>query len=74
MGNLTHTALDFRGWLGGEAKINGYCRDLAVRGGKRLAEIFGTEEIDKTPSHELTLNMVRGATDKALGCAESRLG
>ena len=42
-------------------KINGYCRDLAVRGSKRLAEIFGTEEMDKTPSRELTLNMVRRA-------------
>lgn len=66
MGNLTHIALDFRGWLGGEAKINVYCRDLAVRGGKRLAEIFGTEEIDKTPSHELTLNMVRMASTRPL--------
>lgn len=53
-----HTALDFREWLGGEARINGYCKDLAVRGGKRLAEILGTEGIDRTPNHELTLNMV----------------
>jgi len=51
-------ALDFREWLGGEAKINAYCRDLAIRGGKRLAEVLGTEEMDKTPNRELTLNMV----------------
>ncbi|KAF9790913.1 PLP-dependent transferase [Thelephora terrestris] len=51
-------ALDFREWLGGEEKINGYCRDLAIRGGQRLAEILGTEEMDQTPNHEVTLNMV----------------
>lgn len=56
---FVHTALDFREWLGEEVKINGYCRDLAIRGGKRLAEILGTEEMDETPNHELTLNMVR---------------
>jgi hypothetical protein len=52
-------ALEFRKWLGGEVKINVYCRDLAIRGGKRLAEILGTEEMDQTPNRELTLNMVR---------------
>lgn len=51
-------ALDFREWLGGEVKINEYCRDLAIRGGKRFAEILETEEMDKTPNRELTLNMV----------------
>ena len=56
---FVHTALDFRGWLGGEVEINRYCRDLAIRGGKRLAEILGTEEMDETPNRELTLNMVR---------------
>jgi len=40
-------------------KINEYCRALAIRGGERLAEILGTEDMDKTPNHELTLNMVR---------------
>jgi len=52
------TALEFREWLGGEVEINRYCRDLAIRGGKRLAEILGTEEMDQTPNRELTLNMV----------------
>ena len=56
---FVYTALDFRDWLGGEVKINEYCRDLAIRGGKRLAEILGTEEMDKTPNRELTLNMVQ---------------
>jgi len=59
MRHFVHTALDFREWLGGEVKINEYCRDLAIRGGKRLAEILGTEEMDKTPNRELTLNMVQ---------------
>ena len=53
------TALDFRRWLGGEVRINAYCRDLAVKGGRRLAKILGTEGMDKTNSNELTLNMVR---------------
>ncbi|KAJ7070500.1 pyridoxal phosphate-dependent transferase [Mycena amicta] len=35
-------ALDLRAWLGGEEKINAYCRDLAKRGGARLAEMLGT--------------------------------
>ena len=56
----------------GEAKINRYCRDLAVRGGKQFTEIFGMEEMDKTPSHELMQNMVQKASDKARSCAESR--
>lgn len=51
------TALKFRAWLGGEHKINEYCHDLALRGGKRLAEILGTEVMD--PNGEFTLNMVR---------------
>jgi len=54
----THPALDFRKWLGGEEKINEYCRSLAIRGGKKLAETIGTEETDQTPGHALTLNMV----------------
>lgn len=54
-----YAALDFREWLGGEVKINAYCRDLAIRGGKRVAEILGTHEMDETPNRELTLNMVK---------------
>lgn len=49
-------ALDFRNWLGGEHKINAYCHDLALKGGKRLAEVLGTRVMD--PDGELTLNMV----------------
>jgi len=49
-------ALEFREWMGGEEKINAYCRDLAFRGGKRLAEIFGTKVLDTVG--DLTLNMV----------------
>ncbi|TCD65231.1 hypothetical protein EIP91_002939 [Steccherinum ochraceum] len=52
--STTH-ALKFREWLGGEAKINSYCHDLAVRGGTRLADILGTKVLDE--SGELTLNM-----------------
>ncbi|KAF4593568.1 hypothetical protein EYR40_008355 [Pleurotus pulmonarius] len=49
-------ALRFREWLGGEDKINLYCHDLAVAGGKRLAEVLGTQVLD--PDGSLTLNMV----------------
>jgi hypothetical protein len=49
-------ALDFRNWLGGEAEINTYCHEVAVKGGKRLAEIFGTKVMD--PEGDLTVNMV----------------
>ncbi|PCH39756.1 PLP-dependent transferase [Wolfiporia cocos MD-104 SS10] len=51
-------ALEFREWLGGEKKINDYCRSLALAGGKRLAEVMGTTIMDSPNSGELTLNMV----------------
>ena len=50
-------ALAFRRWLGGEAAINAYCHDLAMKGGKRLAQLLGTKVMDETG--ELTLSMVR---------------
>ncbi|KAG6865150.1 hypothetical protein C0991_004833 [Blastosporella zonata] len=50
------SALDFRNWLGGEHKINEYCHNLALKGGKRLAEVLGTRVMDA--DGELTLNMV----------------
>jgi hypothetical protein len=56
---FVHTALEFRKWIGGEVRINAYCKELAIRGGQRLAEVLGTEDMDNTPDHELTLNMVR---------------
>ena len=49
-------ALEYRQWLGGEHKINAYCHNLAVEGGKRLAELWGTRLMD--PTGEFTLNMV----------------
>ena len=49
-------ALEFRQWLGGEHKINAYCHNLALEGGKRLAELWGTRLMD--PTGEFTLNMV----------------
>ncbi|KAF5361898.1 hypothetical protein D9756_002035 [Leucocoprinus leucothites] len=49
-------ALDFRKWIGGEAKIFEYCHNLVLEGGKRMAEIFGTQVMD--PNGEFTLNMV----------------
>ncbi|KIK70144.1 hypothetical protein GYMLUDRAFT_53247 [Collybiopsis luxurians FD-317 M1] len=39
----TSCALDFREWLGGEEVINNYCHRIAIEGGKRLAQILGTE-------------------------------
>jgi len=51
-------ALDFRLWLGGEDKISAYCHSVALKGGKRLAEILGTEVMHGKDDDELTLNMV----------------
>jgi hypothetical protein len=51
-------ALEFREWIGGEVAITEYCHDLALRGGRRLAEIMGTELMDNSENNELTLNMV----------------
>ncbi|KAF9450691.1 PLP-dependent transferase [Macrolepiota fuliginosa MF-IS2] len=49
-------ALDFRQWIGGEAKIFDHCHNLALEGGRLMAEIFGTRVMD--PNGEFTLNMV----------------
>ncbi|KIK67910.1 hypothetical protein GYMLUDRAFT_155471 [Collybiopsis luxurians FD-317 M1] len=54
-------ALDFREWLGGEEVINNYCHRIAVEGGKRLAQILGTEVIDQEQDFQFTLNMVNVA-------------
>ncbi|KAF8898199.1 PLP-dependent transferase [Mucidula mucida] len=51
------TCLEFRSWLGGEEKINNYCRCLAIDGGRRLARMFDTRVMDETPHAQLTLNM-----------------
>ncbi|KZT06166.1 PLP-dependent transferase [Laetiporus sulphureus 93-53] len=48
-------AVEFRKWLGGEAAINTYCHQLALDGGKRLAEVLGTKVLDETG--QLTLSM-----------------
>ena len=52
---LASAALDFRQWLGGEQKINDYCRSLALAGGKLLSQVLGTPLMD--PAGEFTLNM-----------------
>ncbi|KAI0326632.1 PLP-dependent transferase [Cubamyces sp. BRFM 1775] len=52
-------ALAFREWLGGEKAINDYCHKLALEGGRRLAEVMGTQVMDGTG--ELTLNMTNVA-------------
>lgn len=49
-------ALKFREWMGGEERINAYCRDIAFRGGQVLAKILGTQILD--PTGDMTLNMV----------------
>jgi len=54
-------ALDFREWLGGEGVINDYCHRIALEGGKRLAQILGTEIIDEAQGFDFTLNMVNVA-------------
>lgn len=49
-------ALEFRHWVGGEEKINAYCHSLALKGGKRLAELLGTSVMDE--DGDMTANMV----------------
>ncbi|KAF4611875.1 hypothetical protein D9613_003575 [Agrocybe pediades] len=56
MSSPLQSALQFRTRIGGEEKINAYCRDLAFRGGKVVADILGTCLLD--PTGDLTLNMV----------------
>jgi hercynylcysteine S-oxide lyase len=51
-------AFVYRSWLGGEKKINDYCHQLAIEGGKKLAEVLGTEVMDSTDGAEGTGNMV----------------
>ncbi|KAF8581075.1 PLP-dependent transferase [Ramaria rubella] len=46
-------ALEFRAKLGGEERINEYCHTLAVKGGKRLAQLLRTSVMPE----ELTANM-----------------
>ncbi|KAJ7161876.1 pyridoxal phosphate-dependent transferase [Mycena crocata] len=52
-------ALDFRTSIGGEEKIITYCHELAIAGGKRLAEILQTQVMDSEEhSGELIASMV----------------
>ncbi|KAK7063726.1 Arginase/deacetylase [Favolaschia claudopus] len=51
-------AFEFRQWLGGEEKINAYCRRIAGQGQERLAQILGTSDVKLDPSGKMTLNMV----------------
>ncbi|KAL1949376.1 hypothetical protein VTO73DRAFT_8257 [Trametes versicolor] len=48
-------AVAFREWLGGEKAIDTYCHQLALDGGKRLAEVMGTRVLDE--SGELMAHM-----------------
>ncbi|GAA99426.1 uncharacterized protein L969DRAFT_86671 [Mixia osmundae IAM 14324] len=51
------TALDFREMLGGEQRIQTYTHGLAMRGGRRMAEILGTEVLENEEG-TLTASMV----------------
>ena len=56
---LRTTALAFRAFLGGEEKINAYCHDLALAGGRRMAQILGTSMLySAKDEEEYNLNMV----------------
>ncbi|TFY60918.1 hypothetical protein EVJ58_g4845 [Rhodofomes roseus] len=51
-------ALSFRAFLGGEEKINAYCHQLALAGGRRMAEILGTSMMYSAEDEEgYNLNM-----------------
>lgn len=52
-----NAALDYRVSIGGEARINQYCCNLAIQSGKALAELWGTSLLDNG-AYELTSNMV----------------
>jgi hypothetical protein len=49
-------ALDFREWLGGEEKINKYCHNLALAGGRRLAWVVRGSVMEG--EKEIVANMV----------------
>ncbi|KAJ4469874.1 pyridoxal phosphate-dependent transferase [Lentinula aciculospora] len=54
-------ALKFRQHIGGEIMIQKYCHELAMEGGRRMAEIMNTSVLDSTDfenSGELIANMV----------------
>ncbi|KAF5364460.1 hypothetical protein D9758_010701 [Tetrapyrgos nigripes] len=52
-------ALQFRNWLGGEKKINDYCKTVAKDGARKMAEIFELSEGEwGLGEEELELNMV----------------
>ncbi|KAH9841154.1 pyridoxal phosphate-dependent transferase [Rhodofomes roseus] len=52
------SALSFRAFLGGEEKINAYCHQLALAGGRRMAEILGTSMMYSAEDEEgYNLNM-----------------
>lgn len=55
----TLAALEFRKRCGGEARINDYCHQLAVKGGQVIASILGTEVMkNEEGDGELIANMV----------------
>jgi hercynylcysteine S-oxide lyase len=59
MYTITHsfgTALDLREKIGGEDKIRDYCHRLAREGGRKMAEILGTELQDE--EDQFTASMV----------------
>ncbi|KAG9015085.1 hypothetical protein FRB94_004204 [Tulasnella sp. JGI-2019a] len=52
-------ALEFRESIGGEKAIQQYCNTLAPQGGKRMAEILGTETADPNEEYTGTMTNVR---------------
>ncbi|GHJ85264.1 hypothetical protein NliqN6_1666 [Naganishia liquefaciens] len=63
-------ALEFRRFLGGEERISKYCHDLAVTGGRKVAEFLKTNVVD-TADGELTANMVTVELPLAVSFAEN---
>lgn len=55
--NYLCIALDFRERIGGERNIQEYCHRIALEGGRKAAEILGTDIMDERD--EFTASMVR---------------
>ncbi|KAJ3207274.1 hypothetical protein HDU67_007583 [Dinochytrium kinnereticum] len=71
-------AVAFRRWVGGEERIMKYCHDLAVDGGRRVAEMWGTKVLlgvdgERTGGEGLFGSMVNVYVPEWVGGGEGEL-